>query len=77
MPVDIVHLLAVAGPVSSGTASRPWALGVIARHADGGEVESSTCGHLLQLDGLGHARIDTPDGAQAVPLTGLYFVHDP
>lgn len=58
-------------------ANPPLSTGVISRNGDGSENLRSTCGHLLHLDGRGGVIIDTPDGIQGAPVTGIFFIHDP
>ncbi|MCP3760739.1 hypothetical protein [Streptomyces sp. TBY4] len=58
-------------------ASAPLESGVVSRNGDGCETLRSTCGHLLHLDGRGSAIVDTPDGIQDAPVTGVFFIHDP
>ncbi|MGP3684526.1 hypothetical protein ACTVZO_07410 [Streptomyces sp. IBSNAI002] len=58
-------------------ASAPLESGVISRNGDCSESLRSTCGHLLHLDGRGGAIIDTPDGIQDAPVTGVFFIHHP
>lgn len=71
------HLLVRSLLGQEAHAAAPLASGVISRNGDGSESLRSTCGRLLHLDGRGGVIIDTADGVQDAPVTGVFFVHDP